>query len=59
MLVASVVVARAMSTPRAPVVMTWQVASVSVVLVGLVCLTAAGIPYWRIRRIDPAIVLRS
>jgi putative ABC transport system permease protein len=52
-------VARLMSTPRAPVVLTWQVASVSVVLVGLVCLIAAGIPYWRIRRIDPAIVLRT
>lgn len=55
----SVGVSHAMSTPRAPVVMTWQVAAVSLVLVTLVCLTAAGIPYWRIRRIDPAIVLRT
>ncbi len=52
-------VSQAMSTPRAPVVLTWQVATVSIVLVALVCLIAAGIPYWRIRRIDPAIVLRS
>jgi putative ABC transport system permease protein len=52
-------VSRAMSTPRAPVVLTWQVASLSVVLVAIVCLIAAGFPYWRIRRIDPAIVLRG
>jgi putative ABC transport system permease protein len=58
-LLGSVGVARAMSTPRAPVVLTWEVAAVSLVLVTLVCLIAAGIPYWRIRRIDPAIVLRS
>lgn len=58
-ILSSVGVSYAMSTPRAPVVLTWQVASASVVLVGLVCLTAAGLPYWRIRRIDPAIVLRS
>ncbi len=58
-LVASAGVSRVMSSPRAPVVMNWQVSSVSVVLVALVCLVASGIPYWRIRRIDPAIVLRS
>lgn len=58
-LVCSAAIARTMSTPRAPVVMTWQVSTASIVLISLVCLTAAGIPYWRIRRIDPAIVLRS
>jgi putative ABC transport system permease protein len=58
-LLGSLGVARAMSTPRAPVVLTWQVASLSVLLVSLVCLVAAGFPYWRVRRIDPAIVLRS
>jgi putative ABC transport system permease protein len=58
-LLGSVAISWAMSTPRAPVVLTWQVASLSVLLVGVVCLTASGLPYWRIRRIDPAIVLRS
>jgi putative ABC transport system permease protein len=58
-LLGSAGVAHAMSTPRAPVVLTWQVAALSVLLVGLVCMAAAGLPYWRIRRIDPAIVLRG
>lgn len=58
-LLGSLGVAQAMSTPLCAVVLTWQVATASVVLVALVCLIAAGIPYWRIRRIDPAIVLRS
>jgi putative ABC transport system permease protein len=58
-LLGSLAIARGMSTPRAPVVLTWQVSSLSVVLVALVCLAAAALPYLRIRRIDPAIVLRS
>ena len=44
---------------RAPVVLTPQVAALSVVLVVLVCLVAAWLPYLKIRRIDPASVLRS
>jgi putative ABC transport system permease protein len=58
-LVATVLIGHFMSTPRAPVVLTWEVAAASVVLVGLICLLAAWLPYWRIRRIDPASVLRS
>jgi putative ABC transport system permease protein len=58
-LLGSLAVARAMSTPRASVELTWQVAALSVALVALVCLVAAGLPCWRIRRIDPALVLRS
>jgi ABC-type antimicrobial peptide transport system permease subunit len=30
-----------------------------VLLVVLVCVVAAWVPYWRIRRIDPASVLRG
>jgi putative ABC transport system permease protein len=55
----SVLIARVMSTPRAPVMLTVPVAIGSVGLIVLVCLLAAWLPYWRIRRIDPASVLRS
>ncbi len=58
-LLASVVLANALTTPRAPVVLTWWVAAASVALIVHVCLLAAWLPYWRIRRIDPASVLRS
>ena len=52
-------IGRVMSTPRAPVVLTYAVAAGSVTLIVVVCLLAAWLPYWRIRRIDPASVLRS
>jgi putative ABC transport system permease protein len=47
------------STARAPVVLTWWIAAASVLLIVVVCVIAAYIPYWRIRRIDPACVLRG
>jgi putative ABC transport system permease protein len=49
----------AMSSPRAPVVLTVPVAALSVALIVVVCLLAAWLPYWRIRSIDPASVLRG
>jgi putative ABC transport system permease protein len=58
-LFASLGIARAMSSPRAPVVLTPPVAALSVVLIVMVCLVAAWLPYLRIRRIDPASVLRG
>jgi putative ABC transport system permease protein len=50
---------RTLSTPRAPVLFAWWVLAGSVALITLVCLVAASLPYWRIRRIDPAAVLRT
>jgi putative ABC transport system permease protein len=58
-LVGSVVVSGLISSPRAPVVLTWEVAALSVALVSVVCVASAYFPYWRIRKIDPASVLRS
>jgi putative ABC transport system permease protein len=58
-LAASVALAQTLSTARSPVELTWAVAGLSVALVILVCLLAAWLPYWRIRRIDPASVLRG
>jgi putative ABC transport system permease protein len=58
-LLASLGLAWAISRPRFPVVLDVRVALVSVVLSTLVCLAGAWLPYWRIRRIDPASVLRS
>jgi putative ABC transport system permease protein len=55
----SVVLSRCLSTPRAPVLLTGWVAGLSVALIFGVCVAAAWLPYWRIRRIDPASVLRS
>ena len=58
-LVASVGIQHVMSSPRAPVVLTVPVAVLSVILTVVVCLVAAWLPYVRIRRIDPASVLRG
>jgi putative ABC transport system permease protein len=58
-LASSVMIGRLMSTPRAPVVLTEGVAALSVGLIFVVCLVAAWLPYWRMRRIDPASVLRG
>jgi putative ABC transport system permease protein len=48
-----------LDSPRAPVIFTPWVMAGSVGLITVVCLVAAWAPYWRIRKIDPACVLRS
>ena len=53
-LLGSLALSRGLSSPRSPVVLTWQVAVLSVALIVLSCLLAACLPNWRIRRIDPA-----
>jgi putative ABC transport system permease protein len=58
-LLGSLALGRGLSSPRSPVVLTWQVAVLSVVLIVLSCLFAACLPNWRIRRIDPADLLRN
>jgi putative ABC transport system permease protein len=58
-LVLALLLGQFLSTPRAPVELTIGVAACSVVLMVQVCLLAAWLPYWRIRLIDPASVLRT
>lgn len=58
-LAAATVIGQAVNSPKAPVMLTWQVAAISVALILAVCVLAAWLPYWRIRNIDPASVLRS
>jgi putative ABC transport system permease protein len=58
-LIGSLFISQAMSSARAPVILTGTVAVLSVALMVSVCFVAAWLPYWRIRRIDPASVLRG
>jgi putative ABC transport system permease protein len=58
-LVVSLLLGNILSSARAPVVLTSAVAAASVGLTTAVCLFASWLPYWRIRKIDPASVLRS
>ena len=58
-LIGTFIIGHAIDSSKAPVVLTWQVAAISVTLILAVCVLAAWLPYWRIRRIDPASVLRS
>jgi putative ABC transport system permease protein len=47
------------STPQAPIVIPWQLSSLSCVLVLTICLISSWLPYCRIRKVDPAMVLQS
>lgn len=48
-----------LNTSRAPIELRWWISGLSVGLIGIVCLLAAWLPYWRLRRLDPASALRN
>ncbi|HVA51219.1 MAG TPA: ABC transporter permease [Pirellulales bacterium] len=50
---------RTFSTPHAPIVIPWWLSLGSFGLVLAICLVSSVLPYLRIRRLDPAIVLRG
>jgi putative ABC transport system permease protein len=58
-LVSVTIVQQVLSTPRAPIAIPWYVSLGSCVVVTVVCLVASMLPYWRVRGIDPAIVLQT
>ncbi len=58
-IVLSQLIGRVLSTPRAPVLLSVSVMAGSVVLVTVVCMVAAWLPYRCIRGLDPASVLRK
>ena len=47
------------SEPRAPIVIPWWLSLGSCVLVSAICLVSSLLPYLRIRKIDPMMVLQS
>ena len=58
-LVVAVVLGNLIGTERVPVILQGDVAAASAVVITVVCVLAAWLPYWRIRNIDPASVLRN
>ena len=58
-LVATALAAPAIRSPRAPVLLPWWLPASAVALVVVVGLLASWLPYSRLRRADPAAVLRS
>jgi len=47
------------STPRAPIVIPWQLSLGSCFLVLSICVFSSLLPYLRIRKLDPMIVLQG
>jgi len=58
-LVCVTLVQQACSSPRARIDVPWLVSGCSCLLVTAICLSSSLLPYWRIRAIDPAMVLQS
>lgn len=53
------VVQTTFTTPRAPITIPWYMAAASCALVAVICLSASLLPYLRVQRIDPAMVLQG
>ncbi len=51
-------IARYCSTPKAPIVVPWWLSLGSCVMVVLICLISSLLPYLRIRKVDPVMVLQ-
>lgn len=47
------------STPRAPIVIPWWLSSGACLCVTLLCLTCSLIPFFQLRKLDPAMILQS
>jgi putative ABC transport system permease protein len=52
-------VQRGFHSPKAPIIIPWWLSLGSCLLVVVICLVAAVLPYARIRRLDPLMVLQS
>ena len=50
---------RFFDTPKTPIVVPWWISLGSCLLVLIICLVAAILPYVRIRKVDPMMVLQS
>jgi len=48
-----------LDTPRAPIAIPWFISSASCLLVTAICLASSVLPYLRVRRLDPAVVLQG
>jgi putative ABC transport system permease protein len=53
------VIQQLFSTPNAPIAIPWYLSFGSCLVVIAVCLVASMLPYWRVRSIDPAMVLQG
>jgi putative ABC transport system permease protein len=58
-LVCVLIVQRLVRTPQAPIAIPWYISLGSCLLVMGVCLVASLLPYWRVRSVDPAMVLQT
>jgi putative ABC transport system permease protein len=58
-LVCVLFVQRLIRTPQAPITIPWYISLGSCFMVTAVCLVASLLPYWRVRSVDPAMVLQT
>lgn len=53
------VIQHACDTPKAPIVIPWWLSLGSCLVVAMICLISSGLPYVRLRGVDPLTVLQS